>query len=605
MDRTKTIVHEFEFDEPVEEVWEILSDTERLNLVSGSGFTPYIAEDLVQPDGSVVRYARKQIGPFTWRWREGLGEWVEGRFMNHVRVFENGPFKELNLLASFAPTKSGTRVSLEFFARWSSMTGDVLNRIGFLHTITHQVKRGASKMMTDHRALKSTGVASPANSTNRRSLKRDAREQVAAAIVELQAGPYAHDLADKLSAYLSNADDLALVALRPLELADSWHAPPEQVIELFVAAHKSGLLAMRWEIMCPRCRGGKSQSLLLSDLPREVHCDSCNIDYERDFSKNVELLFSPSQRLRDLPIGTFCLMSPATTRHVKVQCDLQPAQIRTEQSSLPDGRYRIRTLDPGGEREVELFGGAIPEVRVSQDDIEIGNPGKSGEIRMINLDSRPRSIVIENTAWSEHCLTGPRVIGSPAFRSLCPEQLLRPGDNVEVDDVTILFSDLSGSTALYESIGDSRAFSLVRDHFEFLSKHIERNHGVIVKTIGDAVMAAFADPKAALVAAIAIQDDVGTFNSRVEQAAIELKIGLHRGQCIAVTTNGFLDYFGTTVNMAARLQSQAGGGEIVVSKDIASRSFTDSLVQGRKRQWRHAKLSGFDEPVRFLSVSSG
>lgn len=604
MDRTKTIVHKLEFDEPVEEVWEVLSDTERVNLVSGSGFTPYIAEDLVQPDGSVMRSARKQIGPFTWRWREGLGEWIEGRFMNHVRLFENGPFKELSLLASFAPARSGTCVTFEFLARWSSLTGDILHRVGFLDKITLQVKRGAAKMMANHRAMKSIGVKSLSNSSGRSSLKRDARERVAAAVAELQAGPYAHDLADKLSTHLSNADDLALVALRPLELADSWNAQSEHVIELFVAAHKSGLLAMRWEIMCPRCRGGKSQSLLLSDLPRDVHCDSCNIDYERDFSKNVELVFSPSQWLRDLPSSSFCLMSPATTRHVKVQCDLQPTQKRTERSSLPDGRYRIRTLDPGGEREVELFGGAIPEVIVSQDGIETGDPGKPGEVRMVNLDSRPRSIVIENTAWSEHCLTGPKVIGSPAFRSLCPEQLLRPGDDVEIDDVTILFSDLRGSTALYESIGDSRAFSLVRDHFEFLREHIERNHGIIVKTIGDAVMAAFSDPKAALAAAIAIQADVGSFNSKVEPAAVELKIGLHQGQCIAVTTNDSLDYFGTTVNLAARLQAQAGGGEIVLSDDIASRSFIDCLVQGRKRKWRHAKLSGFEEPIRFLSVSS-
>ncbi len=55
--------------------------------------------------------------------------------------------------------------------------------------------------------------------------------------------------------------------------------------------------------------------------------------------------------------------------------------------------------------------------------------------------------------------------------------------------------------------------------------------------------------------------------------------------------------------MAARLQSQAGGGEIVVSEGIASRSFTDSLAQERDRKWDHAKLSGFEEPVRVLSVS--
>ena len=110
----------------------MLSDTERLNQVTGSGFTPYVAEDVLQPDGRVIRHARKRLGFFTWRWREGLGEWVEGRFMNHERAFENGPFKELNLVASFAATATGTDVTMRFFARWTSLLGMRWWRSGFL-----------------------------------------------------------------------------------------------------------------------------------------------------------------------------------------------------------------------------------------------------------------------------------------------------------------------------------------------------------------------------------------------------------------------------------------------------------------------------------------
>jgi len=79
----------------------------------------------------------------------------------------------------------------------------------------------------------------------------------------------------------------------------------------------------------------------------------------------------------------------------------------------------------------------------------------------------------------------------PAFRRLCPEQLLRPGDDVEIGRVAIVFTDLQGSTKLYDALGDATAFHLVRDHFAFLSERVERHNGLIVKTVGDAVMAAF------------------------------------------------------------------------------------------------------------------
>jgi class 3 adenylate cyclase len=362
---------------------------------------------------------------------------------------------------------------------------------------------------------------------------------------------------------------------------------------------------MRWEIMCPRCRGGKFKSLLLSDMPRTVHCDSCNIEYERDFANNVELIFSPPQWLRHLPEGSFCLMSPATTRHVKAQCDIEPGKTRVETAVLADGHYRVRTLEAGAEREVELFGGAVPEITVTADEVLLGDPGAAGELRMVNRDSRPRCVVLESRVWGGHALTGSRVIGSQAFRDLCPEQLLRVGDSVEIDRIAILFSDLKGSTALYEAIGDSRAYALVRDHFAFLEERIRRHGGTVVKTIGDAVMASFADTEAAMAAAFDIQDEIAQFNAERGELAIALKIGLHEGQCIAVTTGDYLDYFGSAVNMAARLQSEAQGGEVVLSQAIAARPFAEAAVASRKATWKRARLAGFTDAVPFLAVSAG
>ena len=180
--------------------------------------------------------------------------------------------------------------------------------------------------------------------------------------------------------------------------------------------------------------------------------------------------------------------------------------------------------------------------------------------------------MIEDRNWIADALTGDRVIAMPVFRRLCPEQLLRPGDDAEIGRITILFTDLVGSTSLYDSLGDATAYNLVRDHFAFLSERVERHNGFIVKTVGDAVMAAFSHSDDAVRAALAIQDEVAAFNSANRTGAIALKLGLHSGACIAVTAAGVLDYFGATVNIAARLEHQCAPGEVVVSGVDAGRS---------------------------------
>jgi class 3 adenylate cyclase len=181
------------------------------------------------------------------------------------------------------------------------------------------------------------------------------------------------------------------------------------------------------------------------------------------------------------------------------------------------------------------------------------------------------------------------VIAMPAFRRLCPEQLLRPGDDVEIGRVAIVFTDLQGSTKLYDALGDATTFHLVRDHFAFLSERMERHNGFIVKTVGDAVMAAFHDPADAVRAVLSIQDEVADFNRGRRDGGVILKVGLHLGSCIAVTAGGVLDYFGSTVNTASRLEHQCRGGEV---------------IKGRMLSEDSATLRGLSEPVRFVRVGA-
>jgi class 3 adenylate cyclase len=166
-----------------------------------------------------------------------------------------------------------------------------------------------------------------------------------------------------------------------------------------------------------------------------------------------------------------------------------------------------------------------------------------------------------------------------------------------------MFTDLTGSTAMYVRMGDAPAYGLVRAHFAYLAERVSRHGGFIVKTVGDAVMAAFHDPAEAVRAALSMQDDLPGFNEGRTDRVI-LKLGLHQGPCVAVTAGGVLDYFGSTVNTAARLEHHCKGGEVVISAAVLADADAAAALAGRRVGEESAELRGLSEPVRCVRVAA-
>ena len=393
-----------------------------------------------------------------------------------------------------------------------------------------------------------------------------------------------------------------------MALAKLWSAPPDHAVELFLAAARKGLVAMGWELLCPRCRGAKSRVSRLQDLPKGAHCSSCNIDYERNFSRNVELTFHPAPWIRPLSDGEMCMLGQGSARHIKFQGEVAARSARTFELSLAPGPYRFRTVEAGAEADRDIGAdGVIPTLVARGHDILLEEASGRDELAIRNESDKPLVFVVEDRNWASDALTGERVIAMPAFRRLCPEQLLRPGDTAEIGWIAVMFTDLKGSTQLYDALGDAPAYNLVRDHFSFLSDRVQRNHGFVVKTVGDAVMAAFSRPDHAVRAALAIQDDVASFNAArgggASATPIVLKLGLHAGPCIAVTTGDALDYFGATVNIAARLEHQCRGGEVIASEAVAKDAETAAALADRTLIEETATLRGVSAPVRYVRIT--
>ena len=186
----------------------------------------------------------------------------------------------------------------------------------------------------------------------------------------------------------------------------------------------------------------------------------------------------------------------------------------------------------------------------------------------------------------------------PAFHEMFSGEAPAPDESLRIGRVAILFTDLKGSTAMYAERGDPLAYRLVRDHFAILAEAIERNRGVFIKTIGDAVMASFASGLDAVRTAFESQTEL---HARAEAMGGELiiKAGVHAGACLSVRLNERLDFFGGAVNTAARVQGLSHGNDVVVTDAVlADLQAEASAPQFQIIETWEAELRGLPAPIQ-------
>jgi class 3 adenylate cyclase len=203
-------------------------------------------------------------------------------------------------------------------------------------------------------------------------------------------------------------------------------------------------------------------------------------------------------------------------------------------------------------------------------------------------------------------LTAKRLFTCQTFHDLFRAEVFQESQGFGVKDVTILFTDLKSSTQLYQQIGDLNAFALVREHYGVLNKAIVNQHGVVVKTIGDAIMATFNQPVEAVGAGLEMLKELGQLNQASQQKNLILKIGIHRGAAISVTLNERIDYFGQTVNIASRVQGSAGGEEIFLTEEIYCSAGVQELLQEQHCQIESVRvqLKGIEEHLNIYKVTN-
>jgi class 3 adenylate cyclase len=201
-------------------------------------------------------------------------------------------------------------------------------------------------------------------------------------------------------------------------------------------------------------------------------------------------------------------------------------------------------------------------------------------------------------------LSAKRLLTNQTFRDIYRTDTLGIDQRLKITSLTFIFTDLRGSTELYERVGDLAAFDLVKAHFNVLNGIVAAEGGAVVKTIGDAVMATFPTPHRGLAAAIKMRDAMRRFNQERQREDLLLKIGMHEGPCIAVTLNERQDYFGQTVNIASRVQGLANAREIFATSSVISDERSSDVLKSIQVEpvLHEAQLRGIADRVNVYAI---
>jgi class 3 adenylate cyclase len=587
-------------------LWCAIGDTERLNRAIGLGRL----ELSPNTDASAARFVVRTIsGGFPLEYEERPFEWVEGERLSVLRVVHGGVMKSIETsfaLESLPERGTRVRVRIGIEARYP-LLGPVLR----LQTsrIVDRIEAEMRSADREVQAGKSACFRKTTTPVDASALGRARNALIESVVAERKT------LAARLAEFVETGSDADVTRIRPLDLAFSWQVDGRQLLAVCLSAVVAGLLELRWDLVCPSCRTATDRQTSLRELPATAHCQLCDISFELELDRAIEATFMPAPALRTPEPGPFCIGGPMRTPHVVSQAILPKAGSVTLSAPQAPGRYRIFVRGGASAAlEVKEDGDQTLRFQLENESLVriIADPAAAksalvrpgAQLEISQRDDVERHVKLERLEWASRAATAHLVSTLPEFRRQFSGHLLRPGITLRVARVALLFTDLTDSTALYHTVGDAKAFKVVQEHFDVLSAIIAEHRGTIVKTIGDAVMAAFVEERDALDASFAMHRAFPAFRAGNSDAARTfLKIGVYAGPCYVVTANGILDYFGQTVNVAARLQGASGPGEVVIDGQFADEAERSGWLANFSISERfEARLKGLPNPVRVARI---
>src|SRR5579883_2796390 len=445
-------------------------------------------------------------------------------------------------------------------------------------------------------------------------------------------------VADEIVRLVEDGDDHELNRINALAFSKDRGLDEEKVISGFLHASRLGLFDLTWNVLCPGCSGVLDAHDTLKSLrPDDYHCGLCACGYQPSVDEQVEVAFTVSPKVRHIAAhdpNTLPLWEYYKQVFWSSGIDLEKESFSTLTEEV--------TLDalelPPGERAVlslqlpPQFIIVFEPVTHSAHFIDVqGEPTKERQqlaliynkahppTGSITFRPGPLRLSVDNQAGVRTLpsifiagdalhdllgkrrpfLTAKRMLSNQTFRDVFKADNLNIDQRLQITSLTFLFTDLKGSTALYERVGDLAAFDLVRAHFHALLEIISSEKGAVVKTIGDAVMATFVKPENAIAAGLKMRAAMDALNAERGTDDLVVMIGIHEGPCLAVMLNERQDYFGQTVNIAARVQSLSTSQEIHATAPVIEAPEVAGILarQEIKPIQKHAALRGIADKM--------
>jgi class 3 adenylate cyclase len=445
-------------------------------------------------------------------------------------------------------------------------------------------------------------------------------------------------VADAIVNLIEHGADHELNRINALDFSKRNGLDEEQVISGFLHAARFGLFDLTWNVLCPGCGGVLDAHDTLKSLrPDDYHCGLCASGYEPSVDEQVEVAFTVSRKVRriaahdpnSLPIWDYYRQVfwssgvefddqffASLSNDVVLDARELPAGERTVVSlQLPQQfiivfepvTHSARFIDVQGEptSETQRLSLKYDGVHASVETVTL-RPG----LLELSLDNQSGLRVLPSMFVAAEALhhligkrkpflTAKRMLSNQTFRDVFKADNLNIDQRLKITSLTFLFTDLKGSTALYERVGDLAAFDLVRAHFHALLDIISSEKGAVVKTIGDAVMATFIRPEHALLAGLRMRAAMDQLNEARGTADLVVKIGIHEGSCLAVMLNDRQDYVGQTVNIASRVQSLSTAQEMHVTGPVIDAPGVAMILQKEAITpiQKHAALRGIADKI--------
>jgi class 3 adenylate cyclase len=453
------------------------------------------------------------------------------------------------------------------------------------------------------------------------------------------------DFVDALERLVHEAPDRKLCRVNALAFAAENGVDEEQAINGFLHASRLGLFDMSWNVLCPGCGGVLDANTSLKTVQSDEYtCSLCAAGYEPTLDEMVEVTFTVDPRLRRIAAHNPHELSPMEYfRQIYWSTGVDLPESEEDYGAKVD-EFILESLElPAGEKAVmslqlpEAFVIVFEPVTHSAQFLEVkGEPTKERQSLSLVYDRTHRhaetltlrpgplriqmenhadvrtlpSVCIANDALHDLLgrrrpfLTAKRILSNQTFRDIYRTDAIDVDQRLKITSLTFLFTDLRGSTELYDRVGDLAAFDLVKTHFSILNDIVSAEAGAVVKTIGDAVMATFPTPDRALIAAMRMRDAMRTLNQERGNEDLLLKIGIHEGPCIAVSLNERQDYFGQTVNIASRVQHLATSREIFATGSVLDDPRASAFLteRGLKPISHNVTLRGMTDEMSIFTI---